>query len=279
MPNNLFLLDLDLTLIDKNYGPTIHLGEFKKIVKQREQKGDIFGLISDTPYQTLKQRMEEFQFHGPVVSEKGAIITWPSGKQQVTFMDTIDWPLLKERLLEALRRSFPKAYFVEIGYRVFLQSPQNIPAGSNMVVIINPYRKHSFGIHIRGINSTGQIIEDLSVFQEVDVVFKETLDHYSLLQSFSIDSNPTYFVIILSNPRVDKRLAMPLLREHYLRYQLVVIGNDSSEAILKGYVDKLGAVGNATEDLKKVADIVAHSDYTVGVLEILRAFNQIGKEA
>lgn len=273
MQNNLFLMDLDLTLIDHNYGPTIALDEFNKIVKQREQKGDVFGLISDTPYATLRQRMEEFQFHGPVVSEKGAIITWPSGKQQVTFMDTIDWPMLKERLLEALKRSFPKAYFIETGYRVFLQSPQNIPAGSNMVVIINPYRKHSFGIHIRGVNSAGQVTEDLSVFQGVDAVFKEILDQYSLRQSFIIDSNPLYFVIILSNPMVDKRLAIPWLREYYPNYQLVVIGNDGAEAILKGYVDKLGAVGNATDDLKKAADIVACGEYTDGVLEILQKFN------
>jgi len=278
MRNNLFLIDLDLTLIDQNYLPTIPLPEFKKVVEQRKNAGDVFGLISDTPYETLKQRMEEFQFHGPVISEKGAVITWPSGRQQVTFKDTIDWPLLKERLLEALKKSFPKAYFIETGYRVFLKSPQNIPAGSNMVVIVNPYRKHSFGIHIRGVNSSRQIVEDRAIFEEVSTALKDSLKHYYVNQAIDIDLNPLYSVIILSDPRVEKKLAIPLIRKNYQNYQIVAIGDGRSDASLKGYVDILCAVGNATGDLKAVADIIAKTLVTEGVLEILKLFSRTHKK-
>jgi len=49
-----------------------------------------------------------------------------------------------------------------------------------------------------------------------------------------------------------------------------MIGDSGGDLVLKGHVDLLCAVGNATPEMKAAADIVAKDEMTAGVIEILK---------
>jgi hydroxymethylpyrimidine pyrophosphatase-like HAD family hydrolase len=271
--NNLFLMDLDLTLIDKSYQPTIDILELIDIVQCRKREGDIFGLISDTPYATLKQWMNTFQFNGPVVSEKGILISLPDGSQQVTLDTGINWISIKEKCTETLSRLTPRPSFVQRRYlEVFAEGPVEKKTG-DIIIIINPNRQFSFSMHVRRVDGRSFVIDEQLFSEAVECVDKVLME-MGLSDILDVDANPLYSVIILSDKRVVKSLAMPFLRQSYPDHRLIMIGDGNSDAELKGHVDVLCAVGNASIDLKKAADRIATKTITSGVLELLEQLKE-----
>jgi hydroxymethylpyrimidine pyrophosphatase-like HAD family hydrolase len=62
------------------------------------------------------------------------------------------------------------------------------------------------------------------------------------------------------------------MRSAYPDAKLIAIGDGTTDAELRSAVDELWAVGNAHNDLKKVADRTANETITGGVLELLETW-------
>jgi len=273
MPKRIILIDLDLTLIDRDYRPTIPVALFTDQSSRILASDDLIGLISDSPYKTLQQWMDTFRFNGPIVAEKGALIVWPSGQLYETQQRKIDWDMLKAKISFSISEQFVDALVIEEYYLSFFESNKRIPTGSSLVVLINPYRRYSFGIHVRMVDQKGRLVQNNRLFNQVYKTAMAVVAQENIVPLLDIDSNPMYSVLILADKTVNKDLAIPVLREQYPGREIIAIGDGASDMSLKGVVDKLCAVGNAQDDFKKVADIVAVNDITAGVLEILQKFS------
>lgn len=269
MAKILFLVDLDLTLIDKDYRPTISPDRIAAKASQLEADGHIFGLMSDSAFETLSGWMTTFGFHGPVISEKGALIVFPTGDQITTVQECVDWLRFTATVRQALQSIFPSSFIVKDDYRKFISVSGNVPPTSDVVFIINPYRKHSFGMHVRQVDIHGNKVIEPELFQKVAASLVESLGKTFDLTQLTIDANPMYCVMIVHENQVCKSAAIPLLRAAYPEHQIVMIGDGETDAELKGAVNNLWAVGNATQSLKDIADRVAHNTITSGVLELL----------
>jgi len=270
----LFLVDLDLTLIDAKYRPTIPADLFISRISKTISDGDIIGLISDSPYETLAYWMDVFCFKGPIVAEKGACVVWEDGNIQGTIQKKVDWDAVKEEIIAALQQEFPSGYIREENYLALFQEEKPLLSGCDVVMLISPFRRFGFCIHIRRVGQDGILEQDERLFNHANQVIMRVVGEMQILSWLDVDSNPLYSVTILADNRVEKFLAIPVLRRRYPDHQIIVIGDGNSDALLKGHADILCAVGNATDQLKKAADIIAQKDITEGVIEILEIMNE-----
>ena len=271
----LYLFDLDLTLIDTDYRPTIPLDGFTSLVEERTAAGDVFGLISDTPFESLQRWAVQFKFGGPIVSEKGAIVSSQRGEHREVRSQIIGWDVVKAEIRSALRGSLSGVTVVDEYYLDLMTGDSAVQLRPGPLVIINPYRRCSFGLHVCLKNDHGiSFNEDL--FPEVKLVVKGVLRRLRITDLVKPDVNEVYSVIILSDPAVLKSIAIPVLRKKYSGYRLVAVGDGASDAELKGRVDLLAAVANASDGLISVADYVSQSEITAGALEILQHFSEGG---
>lgn len=271
MKKNLVLVDLDLTMINEQYQPTLPLETIQQVAQESLDHGDKIGLISDTALSTLQHRMTEFGFWGPIISEKGALITWPIGESELTTEMAIDWIVFKRMVIKSLEKRFPEADIVEERYLTFFDSsPQErgLSSPSKVVIIINPNRNYSFSFHVRLVDGDqlimDQLLFDIVVTAMNEIVTEEYLPHVVL------DANSKYCVIIYTEKKFDKSIAILRLKQMYPSYRFVAIGDSGGDAVLKGHVDLLCAVNNATAELKGVADIISDKPITAGVLELLQ---------
>lgn len=269
MQKYLILSDLDLTLINRQYEPTIPIDRIHAVVQRCIDRGTVLGLISDSSQVTLERWQTRFRFNGPIIAEKGAYIILPNGNKIITSDQRVDWPKLKRDMMEALRRGFEgDMQVIEDDYLRILQ--QGIAKRDNKrgVIIMNRSRQHSMSFHVRIFYGARGLAMNGLLFEKGVEIARQTLAKSGLHQ-LHFAPNPAYEIVIVSDPDVNKGIAMPVLLNHYPNRTLVVLGNDAGELPLRPYAQKLCAVQNATDDLKAVADYVARKPYTAGALEIL----------
>ncbi|MDD5342366.1 MAG: HAD hydrolase family protein [Patescibacteria group bacterium] len=266
MRPRLILCDLDMSLIGRDYQPTIQLDAFKLLVRQMMEAGDLFGLNSDTPYEPLRRWMGIFGFTGPIVSEKGAIVSTLSGSHLLTRQQVIGWHSVKQLIISSLRSAFPDFALTEEYYLDLLSNQRGLDARSGTMIVINPFRLCGFGLHVW----TNQLTPDYGAYPSVVGTVKVVLDRLGITELVDIDANAECGVLILSSAGLDKELAVPVLRRKYRGYRVIAIGDGRSDARLLGHVDLLCAVSNAAAELQAVADFVATEPITAGALEILQ---------
>ncbi len=267
---NLWLMDLDLTLIDKQYGPTLADGAVNRAIADAGMQDDIVGLISDTPEITLAEWMKRFGFTGPIVSEKGAVVSWLDGNFVPTGKNGINWGSLGQSFADLLSKRNANSRIARINYMEVINWRWLEPE-RDLVVLANPYRRFSLGLHVRRICSdTKMLVLDDKFFGRVTGCLDETVECLKVSDRLVKDYNPDYGVAILADKDVEKHDAIPLLREKYRDYRIIAVGDGYSDLLLKGHVDLLCAVGNACDELKAVADITASSEITAGVVEIVK---------
>jgi len=273
MDKYLFLSDLDLTLIDRDYNPTLPFEAVRAVSRGVSDKGHQIGLISDTAKATLEMRRRQFGFNGPLISERGALVSLPDGNSELSAEMAIDWLVFKQLVIQSLEARFPGVIILEEGYLklkrtrndrlVFLNDKTNL-------IIVNPYRSYSFSFHVNQFQN-GEITQNSEFYKKiVDVLNDIVIEEY---QPFVYqDANPDYGVVIYTEKQLDKSLAIPIIRKYYPEHTLVAIGDSQGDAVLKGHVDILAAVGNASPEMKKRADIITSGEITHGMLEILEIF-------
>jgi len=269
MAKCIFLIDLDLTLIDVDYKPTIPLTRFRECIEELDSQGHVFCLNSDSPLQILSDWKEVFGFHGPIIFEKGASIYFPNGEEVATIDEHIDWASFKRSVERILREIEPSLRVIEVDYRKYFQGEETWPTRNGLVSVISPFRRHSFGMHLQKVNGSTTVKIDPELFQDIMRRMYSGLQKEFDLDLLALDANSTYSVFIAYESFVRKSCAIPLLRTAYPRATIIAIGDGSTDAELKDTVDELWAVGNAVNDLKKVAKRVSEKSITGGVLELL----------
>ncbi len=268
MPKTLYLIDLDLTLVNENYEPVVSSDIVGRVAQELIARGNRIGIISDSPIEVIEKWMRIFNFRGPLIAERGACIVHESKRSEVVLLPRINWQKLCEALVIRLLNAIPS---LEVRKELYLEAFQN-PAKESpgtLILLFNPHRRCSLSMHMRKIGEKGRWLHDESFFSSVIDVTKCTLAE--LPETWiEIDANISYGVCILSDPSNQKSISIPALRKAYPDFRIVAIGDGITEIPLSGVVDELWAVGNAQKKLKTIADRVASTSITQGVIELLR---------
>lgn len=263
--DKVILLDLDKTLIDSSYNITDPA--ITDEIQRVQGNGWKLGLISDTPLETLLAWNNQLHMNGPIMAERGAVI-YDSGETEILFpSEQRYFEALKTKFIDDLAGDRLPFYHGDIT-RFLNNSPVLTGTLEDTLILVNGYRRCSFSAYSRKIDESGKLQIDLDSLEEL----RNRLNTASanIQRGFTVheDVNPDYGIVILSPEAVNKRNATKIWMEKNGIRQVGIIG-DSGTDILGNDIAIHYAVGNATEEFKKVATYTAPRNITSGVIDIL----------
>lgn len=258
--NKLLLIDLDKTLIDKNY--KINDDRINSEISRLQVGGWQIGLSSDTPLITLQKWSDVFGMNGPIIAERGALVNLGKRKQIEVVSGSEDYfSGLKRSLVEILAKE--KISFL-YGDAISLLTER--PKFSEYV-LINNYRQCSLGFWGRSIDKDGEISLNNRVVANLLSKLKQKLDESPF--ELVLDFNKEYGIFIASPKFVNKREGTKrLMKEMGLR-EIGVIGDSTTDIIGKDIAVHY-CVGNSEAELANVSDYVSDKSFTTGVVDILQ---------
>jgi hydroxymethylpyrimidine pyrophosphatase-like HAD family hydrolase len=266
--NKLVLLDLDATLIDKNYNFTWPLQQLRRVVESMENAGWKIGLNSDTPLQVLVNWENEIGLNGPVVAEKGQLLMI-DGK---TIVKDRDIPIEFEKMFKTAQ-TLLEAEGITVwsgGDPVArIRNGELIGGRGETVVMLNPLRKCSLGLFVRINDGTHFRFPEFDEYNKILEVIKPVLNWQTI--GTHNDLNAGDGVIIIAPKGGSKRDGTKLLMQELGLKQIGMIGNSMSDYLGEDIALHY-AVGNAGNEFKDKAIYVAENNITGGVIEILTKF-------
>lgn len=270
--NNLFLLDLDSTLIDSNYELNVPLNEFRSFVEIVESNGDSVGLCSDSAVITLRQWQDKLGIKGPIVAERGAVIWDPRQNAEfiLDFDKTMWFSDFRKEFVGNLVCNFPKSTIFIGDATHFRKEAGNYLTSSSEVFAVNGYRKASFSFFALKMNQETRVLEpDPNLLAVVSAMAEKTLRDYKKSKNTLFwDENPKYGVLILHEKVSEKRAGVSKVIKQLLPNRTIMVGDSISDFL--GIPNVLQfAVGNADVDYIAKSDYVATKYLTAGVMECL----------
>jgi hydroxymethylpyrimidine pyrophosphatase-like HAD family hydrolase len=255
-------------LIDENYqltDPTVI-----DAIRQKKQEGWQVGMTSDTPMPTLYRWWKELDMNGPLVLEKGAAVWFPEDDATIKLTKAHS---IVERAKPAIISSILKMDHTMLvcGDSVsFIRGVHVIPGcSSSTLVAFNGLRQFSIAFHVRRIEKeTGRLVLDVALAQNVIERLRDHLPVSDLISDGEFD--PDYAFFYMNPLDVDKTIGAHHVFEVCKAERKVVIGDSMSDQVINHGVEVL-AVGNASNDFKKVASRVATRSYASGVKELLES--------
>lgn len=261
--DRLILMDLDKTLIDTSYNLT-DTSVLKEIARV-QSLGWRLGFSSDTPLEPLKSWAEKFGMNGPIIAEKGSVLYIPEVGEFVLSKTEEFFDATKKSLIGELTRL--RIPFVHGDATQFIRNnPKLVDMADQRIVAINAYRRCSLSFFARKVDNEGSIRINNQFGQEMADLARGYWAGSDL--DLVEDFNPEYGIYILSPVEVNKRLGTIKLMKMLSLSKIGMIG-DSQADIIGSDLAVQYAVRNAKDELKKVADYIAESDYASGVSEIL----------
>ncbi len=259
------MIDLDATLIDRNYRFTSN-EKIENYIAPLQSDGWRIGLCSDTPLSVLADWQKEIGMDGPIVAEKGSLVRI-DGKILV-----YDPRALKEfdecfSRIERLLLSAGITLWKDGNPVAKIRSGELIGSGGETVVLLNPLRECSLGVFIRKNDGTALVFPDKDEFERLLDLLKPTLDMIAM--PTENDFNYKDGVIIVAPKDRSKRNGAKLLIRELNATQIGMIGDSDSDYL--GDVAVHYAVGNASDSFKSKSVYIADGTYTEGVIEILKA--------
>ena len=265
MPDErLALCDIDGTLIDQSYqftDPAIH-----KAVADIQGAGWVVGLSSDTPYEGMIRYKDMLGMHGPIIAEKGSVVEW-DGSLSYDVEEAAIFASSYKRIKEALGRSDVVVW--EGNPVKVITDGIRIGRAGDVVVLMNNLRRCSLGLFPRLVNEDGEMVIDTDLTTQI-VEQARTL--YPDIPNLGEDLSHDYGLLILAKDSVSKRTgSQKLLDLCGLEGRFAMVGNSFADYVGDD-IAKHYAVNNATDEFKAVADYVAYTPVTGGVVEIFRGF-------
>lgn len=266
---DLILLDLDKTLIDESYQPTIPDEMVRQAVNACLERDITIGLCSDSALNLLQYWEERFGMKGPIVFEKGAAVFYPTaGEKYVATPEATKWfPELRRRFAFKMVDRLPEWFTVVGDNTMFIQEQQRLPGGSRYAVLLSGVRQYSFGAHVRAVRDDGTLLIDTGA---LPIIRDEVVDIATSLfgEELDIDANPEYGTLIIHAACTRKRNGVRAIIEQRHPSRILMVGDSLPDFLDLAEVDQY-AVGNAKEEYKQRCKYVANATYTEGVIEIL----------
>ncbi|MCL4373570.1 MAG: HAD hydrolase family protein [Candidatus Marsarchaeota archaeon] len=258
-------MDLDATLIDRNYEFTAPLRQLRGVVESLENRGWKIGLSSDTPLRVLLDWENEIGLNGPVVAENGQLLM-VDGK---TIVKDRTIPIEFGKMFKYVQTLLDAAKITvwSDGDPVAkIRSGEPIGERGETVVMLNPLRICSLGLFVRTNDGTHFRFPSRDEYNRVLEVIKPVLEWQAI--STHNDLSAEDGVIIIAPQGRNKRDGAKLLMQELGLEQICMVGNSMSD-YLGDDIALHYAVGNASNEFKDKAVCIAENDTTGGVIEIL----------
>ncbi len=270
----LILCDIDETLIDTAYKLTISHETLRIVLQQALNAGFAVGLNSDTAMQALVIRANEFGINGPLIGERGALLTCsvadapiftkPTGQHLENTMREI----LVRFIGRLLARSDCSLVFDSVG-NITPALEKNTPTSRPIRVFINDERRCSVGFWIRDI-CIGKPKKNPDTSQKIVDEFMKAAQTVGVdIESLDVDNNPDYGICIVHHPDTQKSAAIQALLNSSPATTVYMIGNSMSDLLNHPSIVQC-AVGNAKDAYKAQCSIVAQHTLSEGVVEIIQ---------
>ncbi|MFA5886368.1 MAG: HAD hydrolase family protein [Patescibacteria group bacterium] len=272
--DTLVLIDLDLTLINREYNLTLPLDQVCAAISEAKKNGVMIGLNSDSSHHTLIDWYKKLGLDGPIILERGAVIFRPG------LMGYIDISSDSARLFSQLRQDFVEilpsicpnilcgdANVIQATYRPWL--------GEEKFIIINDYRQRSLSFFARQLGKDGKLLIDSVLLNQAAALLNSLIqDKYpTLAQEKDEDNNPDYGVYILHSLFSKKHRAVVKLLDELKLDQIWMIGDSLSDFIDDVRVKHV-AVSNARDSFKEKANFITKGAITEGVIEFLQTLSE-----
>ncbi|MFA5154981.1 MAG: HAD hydrolase family protein [Patescibacteria group bacterium] len=268
--SKLVLLDLDLTLINREYHLTLPLDQVRLIIGAAKGKGAVIGLNSDSSYHTLSGWYELLGLNGPIISERGARIWLPGQADQIEVSSLAAnlFPRLKADFIQNLLSAGEQ---VLVGDANKLQAAYQPHLGQKKIIIINDYRVRSLSFFARRVAEDGKLVIDSELLDKAVALLTSLIHNYPWLeQDKDEDKNPDYGIYILHSLSSQKYQAAAKLLNSLNLDQMWMVGDNLPDFIADPRV-KHAAVSNARDQFKARADLITTGAITAGVMEFLQS--------
>ncbi len=254
--------DQDGVLIDRSYQTTHSVSRIKELISSKE-----ILLIpnSDTPLRRLRNNFESILTEklDIIIAERGAIVSF-NGKE--TYTINIDSKEVENYKRGIISLACKFNMNVCIGDSASWIKDKKIFDPESITLIVDGLRKTSVGYYARKMNGIDLINTDLEFYREFIAEAKKI----TLPSIFDeLDYNEDYAIAILSSSKAVKTIGI----NHVINilgnnHQYYMIG-DSKTDIINNKQVKILAVGNSKKELLEVADFIAPSSYTQGMIECM----------
>lgn len=250
--NVLIFLDIDGTLLDKNYKATS--SATKKLVRQLTNDGVLFGLNSNRSVHDILPIAKRFGITGPIIAENGIVLRVKNSTTQLLNLP----PVLKKfrEFLAAESQSQSAQY-------AFLDTIKNKKKNrKGLFWAVNKYRSFTVSIHVTR-DGKPSLPDARNLEKKLNHVFGS---------EYTIYVSPIFANVLVSPALSGKEVGLQALlkKKAFRNKKVIMIGDDSADLKLKPFVHKFFAVGNATPEVKEIADYVSNCTHTKGVDDILK---------
>jgi len=267
------LLDLNGTLIDKDYRLTVSDKRIKTAIKNIQDNDVLVGINSDTPLLALQSWAQHLGMRGPLIAEKGQVLALSPDEPPRPLGTMIDFfQRLRQQVVLRAHKEFPRT-FVGLGdVTEFLHQKGQVYGEDRFAVLINGHRQCSFSGYALA-RRNNKLVTDAEIFDSFcNLVFSIVGDCSEKLEE--ADKNQAYGFLMLHERGATKTLAVERLVEQLgSELEYIMIGDGDSDIITARYPVKLCAVGNASPALKKRVEetggLIAKGSLTQGVVELL----------
>lgn len=262
----LIALDMDGTLLTSEK----KIAESTKIaLKKAEEKGVKIVLASGRPIDGITRSLEELD----LLKKDDYVLSYNGGVVQNT------------RTKEIVSKAVLKGSDLKLLYEISKDLNVNIHAFSAKEGLITPknseYTQHE--ANINGINITIKDFKEIDDNEEIIKVMmidpaeildpaieklpKEVYEKYSVFKSAE-------FFLEFTNKEVDKGLSLKKLGEYLgiKKEEIIACGDAGNDLSMVKYAGLGVAMGNATDDVKKVADYITSTNDEDGIAKVIEKF-------
>lgn len=279
MHKRIILLDLDGTIITRSYQLTVAGSKLRSVVENLQTGNTFVGLNSDTPLQPLKSWAGLFGMRGPLIGEKGQVLSFSPAEPAQTIGGMGDYfRALKRQVILRSHEQFANT-FIGIGdVTEFVRQGGKIFGEDRQAIFINGYRQCSFSAYALAYRD-GSLTYDAELYELFCNLVMSLVapDEDRLAEA---DKNDLYGILILHEKGASKTRGFQHLIDRLGdEIEYVMIGDSLSDQILTDHPVKVCAVGNASPELKawalETGGMVADAPFTEGVIEILSSFSSV----
>ena len=260
----MLVLDIDGTIFKKDYTASERV---KQTLKSLVKKGIKVVLCTGRMYAATKQIAKELELNTPVISYQGGLVKNFLNDEKTLFEKTMDEDLSLDVIKELKKRN--------IFFNLYINDELLVEHDSILIQQYVDARNIKYRIvgncenlNLKGMNKILAIDDDITLIENLQ---KEMAQRYKD-KLYVIRSTPRFCEF--SNPEATKGNAVRFLADMWgiKKEEIMACGDQDNDIEMLLAAGVKVAMGNATEDLKKIADYVTDSVDNDGVVKAVGKF-------
>ena len=267
MKYKLIALDIDGTLINSSHQLTENV---KQSIQKAKQKGVKVVLCTGRPLKGVESFLEELNLKEEgdyAATFNGALVQDTFSKSPISH-----WTLKYDDLVELYNLS------EEIGSRSHFYETKTLYTFNKEVSDYTVLEAHLTGIHLN-ITTLEEVPKDISMSKFMMIDHPEILDECikkipeKYYEKYTIVRSTPFFLEFL-NPDANKGSGISLLAKELglSKDEIICVGDAGNDKHMIEYAGLGVAMGNATDEIKEIADYITLSNNEDGVAHVINKF-------